>query len=341
MIRLYLITAILFSSVASCSKKFVKEEREVESYYLIHTFSTNSIDSSVIRDVYYLSFKKINNRYTEVIVKPENKAYLIKWTVKNDSIYLEESTSSASYRASWKFTKRNYIYSLNRLELFQSLPFNPYFHELENQYDYAKTDPVYTQFYSNVQNGITYKRQNIKTGIIDSLASISRTDIIKYVSYSIRPSSFDSLYFNSDLSVPLMPKQSKPLVLNEVDSIIVNLKGPKKYLLIDFGYVYCYPCRISWLELEKFEEFDEFLSINVLNPVDDRDLIFKVAKKYSPSISFIKCDMALVSHFQIKSYPTILLFDSKNEIIVRSDHFVDSRMFYDAVKTKIRSLEKR
>lgn len=305
------------------SEKVLKNRDDSFHYLYVTKVEKNNINNNFDMTNYQLIYKKKSSDYTFILLKNLYRNYSIQWHSTHDSIYITYYFQNKASVEKYRYNKPNYIQTLNNLEMFQFLPIALDFNKNLKYLKEHKIDH-FTEYVGRSYSGMTYLRKNRETQQYDSLTWCYGDDIqyfsnfsIKYIPVNQKKETIDSIISSIQETSVLQSNDADTL---DYRSFLTPLFKNRKYLILDFWFVHCSPCRKSMAILNTLKD-SALYNVVALNPIDDTTTINNFRTNSIFNISLISCPPKLVNHFNVHSYPTTLILDSNFNILLFEEGF--------------------
>lgn len=252
-----------------------------------------------------------------VLAKSEEPSNILwnKCFLGSENIYINNLVSKANYLDS-NLIKTHKIYKfdsiVNQDKHFKT-KVNVYFNIEDNKVDILEDFMWYEGSYQ-------YRKAKLESEITD-VNNIYDSIALQKQNLFIRLEINGDEYRKSlELSsINLLNKKAPPFSLFDLNGNLFNFYGQSsKYYLLDFHYKSCYPC---WLNNAKLTSLNNLykdnglliLAINTIDSNSENVRNFYKQKNIDYKILFGSSDIANL--YNVNSYPTIFLVDSKYKII--------------------------
>lgn len=291
-------------------------------YYFVTVSEYNDIEDRINLNEYLIMVNRKYGKYFRIIIRNVTSNYCSDWSRNGDSIVNTLFFNSGYQTEKWGNTNSNYLTTLNNLELFSQLPGSEGFANGSRGMTRVRSQDK-IEYFSTRKRGMVYCREWKKTHFIDSFVLSLKGDISYEVSYKIRDLSF--LIRDEGVRDSVIKTLQHTELYNTIgpDSIFISELLNQKlvqhdYVLLDFWYIHCQPCRKQLLDLKDLDSLGDNLQIVGLNVYDDEESIQKFKERFNLSFDLRSCPRGATRYLSISSYPTTLLYNKQKKLIFRT-----------------------
>lgn len=356
----YLLLVILTSANLNAQIKLLQVKEKYEKmdslYCMVEVFSNDQEGGSIKNSKYYYQFNRANKQG-------------LNWSNFNIAMYSSFPTFSRFNPADFsiQYTQTNMdslsTYTYTQSELINNdnpksfdlmapyMPFSDYFFPkkgLDNTMKIEKGAYVFKDghaYYKSQKRKVFINQNNL---LIDSIyfenESFTKL-VVHYYQYNnellVNKNQIPTC-FPINVNNTFINGTFKQLAINRANSkhkrdSLAQLSPPIMQLsIIDFWFIGCQPChkKFPLLESLRNEYKDTSLKIIAYSYMDNQSKIDMYKQKYNYHFE-MKADTNLYNvKYNIKAFPTLLIFNDKGTIIYRSEGFDESE--YDKIKAALK-----